>query len=708
MSPEQVRARDLDARTDIFSFGAVLYEMATGALPFRGESSAMICEAIVNRLPIPAVRLNPDVHADLERIIDKALEKDRNLRYQHASDMRTDLERLKRDSSSGRFPAQHVSSAERAPSGALQSATMPAPPQSSGKSIYYALAGILAIAILGAAAFFAFRNPQPTQQPVATKQWEQLTFFTDSAVYPALSPDGRILTFIRGDNSFFGKGQVYVKILPDGDPAQLTHDDLLKLAPVFSPDGSRIAYGSAEVWDTWVVPVIGGEPRLWLPNSSSLTWIEGGQKLLFSEIMGHGAHMVLVTTDESRGQRRQIYAPPDERSMVHHSYLSPDGKWVLTVEMDSHGSIGPCHVIPFDGSGQMRVAGPDGMCLAGAWSPDGKALYVTTKTDDFHVWRQAFPDGKPEQITFGPTSQVGIAVAADGKSFITSVGSNDNTVWVHDKDGDHQIASDGSARDPLFSADGHSLYFLVLNGQSHNDELWKRNLTNGQQEKLLPGYSIKTYDVSKDGKKIAFAVTGANGSTAIWIAPSDRSSSPVQLSSSTNDDSPSFLPNGDIVFRAVEGGKNFAYRMKTDGTGREKITKDAILDLGTVSPEGRWLVAMLAPSHPQEGFGTQAIPIDGGAPIPLCQAYCDVVWDHSGRFLYLHASPFVEGGYVLALNPDTGLPKLPDAGLADAEDMKRSKPIATVPWPPQSALDSSTYTYVRQNTRRNLYRIPLP
>lgn len=699
MSPEQARAKELDARSDLFSFGAVLYEMATGKLPFRGGSSAEIFKAILDSAPTPALRLNPDLPHKLEEIIDKALEKDRELRYQSAADMRRDLQRLKRNSSSGRVPISALEPAQKAES----RPEIAQPPRWRRRGYYYAAAAIVLLAAM-AGVFLSYRLTGHSS--AAGKEWEQLTFFTDSAVYPALSPDGRMLAFIRGSDSFFGPGQVYVKLLPGGEPVQLTHDSTAKMSPTFSPTGSSVAYSVVAPWETWEVPVFGGEPHILLPNSSSLTWIEGGKRLLFSEIK-EGLHMALVTTDQGRGDSRDVYVPVGDRGMAHHSYLSPDGQWVLVVEMNGRGDIQQCRIVPFRGGGAVRMVGPPGsMCIAGAWSPDGDWVYLSVKTDTFHIWRQHFPDGEPEQVTAGPTSQEGIAMDRDGKSLITSVGSTDSTVWLHDKAGDHQISSEGNAIQPSFSSDGNHLYFLMANGQTQGNELWVEDLLRGTVERLIPGYTMESYSVSRDEKEVVFTMKDQSGNPRLWFAPTDRHSSPVRISSTSIDDSPHFLGHGDIVFRAIEGGANFLYRMNADGTGRSRITPEPILDLETVSPDGRWIAASLRARDGEHTVVNKAFAVNGSGTVPLCFDYCLVNWDNSGKAFYLVLSPN-GGSYVLPVLYNTGLPKLPPAGISRPEDFTKAK-RAAIPWFVESAVNSSVYAYTRQNTRRNLYRIPLP
>src|SRR5580658_6842651 len=320
MSPEQARGEELDTRTDIFSFGAVLYEMATGKMAFPGSSAAVIYEAILNRTPILASQFNQELSPTLTEIISKTLEKDRKLRYQSATDIRIDLQRLRRDTESARMPAS--------------TSARPAAPGTRRQALF--AAATLATLLTGAV--LAWRLGGPRRPVTSASEYIQLTNFNDSATAPALSQDGRMVTFIRGGGYFLGSGQVYVKLLPDGESKQLTFDSNEKYDPVFTPDASRVAYtgwtARETSWDTWTVPVLGGPPTRLMANAAGLSWI-GPDRVLFSEIMsGSVRHMGIVTAKQSRAEERAVYFPAHERAMAHYSWLSPGGDSVLIVEMN--------------------------------------------------------------------------------------------------------------------------------------------------------------------------------------------------------------------------------------------------------------------------------------------------------------------------------------------------------------------------------------
>jgi serine/threonine protein kinase len=705
MSPEQARGETVDARTDLWSFGVVLYELATRVRPFDGATSAVIFEALLNRAPVPVRERNPKVSPDLERIIGRLLDKDRETRYQSAADVRADLKRVERDSSSGM-------------------AAVTAPPRS--RRPLNRAAGAIAVALLvlasGAGLIYSTRPSVPVTSP---SEYVQLTNFTDSAVAPSLSTDGRMVTFIRGGESFLSSGQIYVKLLPNGESVRLTNDAGGKYAPVFTPDGSRIAYTNlisrtTLLWDTWTVPVLGGQPTRMLPNASGLTWMTD-QHILFSEIKTD-LHMGIVTATEGRAESREIYFPANERAMAHYSYASPDRKSVLIVEMDqTHAFNQRCRLVPFDGRSAGEQVGPQGTCTAAAWSPDGKWMYFgATVGASSHLWRQKFPNGAPEQITFGPVEEEGIALAPDGRSIVTSVGTRRSTIWIHDAAGERAISSEGYGLAPRLSPDGTRVFFLfardlVLSATGwipSSAELRLVELGTGKTESVLPGVSVADYDVSRDGTEVVYTTKESGGVSQIWLASVDRRTAPRQIAQ--GGDQVSFGGDGDLVFRKLEATTNALVRIKKDGSGSERITNTPILSKWGVSPDGEW-VTVFSPGVGDDASairGTFAVSAREAVPRKIC-ADCRASWSADGRFFYVsvdRSASATSPGRTLAFPVPAGkpLPDFPAAGVdlsADAKGLPGLQLIDHLPISPGA--DPTTYVFTRTDLQRNLFRIPL-
>jgi eukaryotic-like serine/threonine-protein kinase len=233
MSPEQARGKDVDERADVWAFGCLLYELLSGARAFPGDTTTDTIAAVLEREPDWAA-VPPATPSGIRELLRRCLTKDPARRVTDIADARRTIERVQRGWNRWRAAA-----------------------------IAATAMGLAAIA----AAIWSLASPRLAQQ----SEWVEITKMPDSVGQPALSPDGRAVTFVRGPDTFFGPGDVYVKALPDGQPVQLTHDTLAKMSPAFSHDGDQIAYTTVDEhfkWDTWIVPVRGGEPKRWLRNAS--------------------------------------------------------------------------------------------------------------------------------------------------------------------------------------------------------------------------------------------------------------------------------------------------------------------------------------------------------------------------------------------------------------------------------------------------------
>ena len=317
MSPEQVRGKELDARTDLFSFGAVLYEMCTGTLPFRGDTTAVMFESILNRAPVPPVRINPDTPPKLEEIINKALEKDRNLRCQSAAEMRTDLQRLKRDTESSRrvLPSSEILSASSGVSTAMRPAGGFALLTAIREhKLAWAMGLILVGLVLGAILYS--KSPSENTSPVKVTH-KQFTFL-GNAYSPAISPDGLFVAYVTRK---FGEQQKLIVQASNGSSIELARGTDLQ-HPRWSPDGAELLFfrsepefysteRTAKNWGISIVSRLGGGARPIADDAYGCWLTQDGNQIVTasqSEASGFkGFRVVNKVTGEAKEVRLSEY-----------------------------------------------------------------------------------------------------------------------------------------------------------------------------------------------------------------------------------------------------------------------------------------------------------------------------------------------------------------------------------------------------------------
>ena len=716
MSPEQARGEELDARSDLFSFGCVLYQMATGRHPFAAATVALMMNAILEKPPASPRALNPELPPKLEEVILKTLEKDPDLRSQTAGEVRADLKRVQRELTGGT---------------SSNTSTAALPTNAKALHARWLIATVATgIAIL----VFAVINRVfgPGERPQV--KLEQLTAFTDSALAPALSPDGRMVAYVRTPAGLVSASsqryaQVYLQMLPNGEAKQLTSDARAKNWPEFSPDGSRIGYTSTDqhfVWDTWQVPVLGGDATPMLRNAEGLTWIPGG-RLLYSKIV-EGLHMGVATGGESRSDERMIYLPPGLSSMAHRSFLSPDGKWILVVEMDHTGTWLPCRLLPFDGlSAGHQVGPPNAQCTATGWAPDQRWMYFSSSAGGgaFHLWRQRFPDGPPQQLTFGPTEEEGISVAPDGKSLVTALGTRQSTVWIHDAGGDRQLTSQGYTLLPTLAPDGKSAYYMVRGDSSRNytsGELWRVEVDGTHAERALPGVTMLGYSLSADGRRVVYMTPDDQPQPGIWIADLDRRAAPRQLTRGAEYRA-FFGAPGEIIFMSSTQPR-YIMRMDEDGGNQRRVSDEPVLYLFSVSPNAGWAAFSAAVGHGEETTQLRALPLHGGKSILLCDVCvagfgparvntAPVTFSQDGRWLYFslqYAGSGSKSSKTAALPLRFSVPfnLVTNGHITEADLVSRFGARILEQKDVFPANDPSVYVFSKSSAQTNIYRVILP